>query len=54
MNEIEIKAEFYKRKFYEFIVYFWDTVIREPYIPSEHIKVLCKEFEELQQAMRNE
>lgn len=39
----QVRAELYRRSFYEFVQYFWDTIIAEDPIWNWHIKYLCAE-----------
>ena len=41
----QVRAELYKRSFYEFVQYFWDTIIAEEPIWNWHIKYLCDELQ---------
>ena len=40
-----VRAELYRRSFYEFVQYFWDTIIAEEPIWNWHIKYLCDELQ---------
>jgi predicted phage terminase large subunit-like protein len=42
-----LRAELCKRNFYEFVQYFWDTIIAEEPIWNWHIKYLCDELQEI-------
>ena len=33
--------------FYTFLVYFWDTVVADPFIPAWHIRYLCNEAQKI-------
>ena len=41
----KVRAELYRRSFYEFVQYFWDTIIAEEPIWNWHIKYLCGELQ---------
>jgi len=43
----QIRAELCKRSFYEFVQYFWDTIIAEQPIWNWHIKYLCDELQQI-------
>ena len=40
-----VRAELFRRDFYEFVQYFWDTIIAEEPIWNWHIKYLCDELQ---------
>lgn len=41
----DVARELFKKSFYEFVVYFWDTIISEQPIWNWHIKYLCDELQ---------
>lgn len=43
----KVRAELYRRSFYEFVQYFWDTIIAEEPIWNWHIKYLCDELQQI-------
>jgi len=45
----QVRAEICRRSFYEFVQYFWDTIIAEEPIWNWHIKYLCDELQEVGQ-----
>ena len=45
----KVRAELYRRSFYEFVQYFWDTIIAEEPIWNWHIKYLCDELQAIGQ-----
>ncbi len=40
-----VRAELFRRDFYEFVKYFWDTIIAETPIWNWHIQYLCNELQ---------
>jgi predicted phage terminase large subunit-like protein len=41
----ELRRQLFKLSFYEFVVYFWDTIINEKPIWNWHIEYLCNELQ---------
>lgn len=41
----EVTAEHCRRSFYEFLVYFWDTVVDEEFQDNWHIRFICEELQ---------
>lgn len=44
-NLNKVKAEIYRRSFYEFIKYFWNVIVHEDFIDSPHIPYICHRLE---------
>lgn len=55
IDDTAIQAEICRKSLYEFICYFWDTIISEPMVDNWHIKELCNEIQpHLLRAIRKE
>lgn len=40
-DEYDLIRSITRESFYDFVLEFWDTIIREPYTPNWHVKYLC-------------
>jgi predicted phage terminase large subunit-like protein len=50
-----LTAEHCRRSFYQFLVYFWDTIVEDEYQDNWHIKFICDEMQEAaERVFRNE
>ena len=49
----DILREQFKRSYYQFVLYFWDTIISEPLIDNWHIKYLCDELQYVSELAMN-
>ena len=45
MSESELVASICRESFFEFVMEFWDEIVKEEFIPNWHIDVLCNELQ---------
>lgn len=48
----QVRAEICRRSFFEFVKYFWDTIIAEQPVWNWHIEYLCNELQEVGQRVK--
>ena len=48
-----VRAEICRRSFYQFLIEFWDVIVKEDLIDNWHIEYLCDELQEIVETVRD-